>query len=1200
MKRVVDKVKDIVEVCPFTHLDDFSADPALTLAGYHFTDITSDLMNKWVDRLADVKKSEGAALALAGFRGVGKSHFLAVLAAIVTNPELRARIGDPHVAAAADRLSRRHNPVAFVRRGSGESLLDELKHAIAEVLTVSPDTLEDSVDHLLVRAADHAGDQPLVILVDTALDRMTRVARDDGALLSEIAEISKMLGVFVGIALDDDISGADGANSAIVTNFTIDYLDQEHLYKIVDSHIFAKQSQKLSVLHDIYEDYRSVMPGFRWSEQRFSSLYPLHPATLEIAPIIRLYIHDFALLGFASEAGIKIMGRPANSLIGLDEIFDGVEKKLRAVPELAEAFEAFDKLQNEVVAATSVNVRLHAKLILKGFLLLSLDGRGSTAAEIAASMMIVDEQTAGSGAINVTYLMNQFAKALPDVIERVGGENAKFRFKLSGKADSGELLSTSAKAVPDDVIWSWMLKQISEKFSDVDTTVDGGEYPTHCSVDWRGAIRRGEVIWAAGANTEPPDDNRDPLDWSIVVDNGVTSFEEPSRTAGHTIRWKFAPLTDEERETISSHHLLQTNPDIRNSFGEGVVATAQGLSIAAEKIWYRVVLREARLIDGNEEFSFDQSIRSVHSLSQLFTGSLAPIFEKRFTSHPEFHERVDAHHTSGLITNFFSGGEIGNTDVQRLAEGIAAPLGLAIKNGDLFVPTPDSGLVDLEFVKIGFEVPASESRIALDQISPRLQAAPFGLTREARQLVSAALVAQRQFEFVTSSGDRISHRSLDLQIIWDDIVGLAQPLNEAYPAERLLSWAKLITGNKEIRSLDSSADRELLVKALSMWLEKWRESNVLIKFDALGDEDLNAGIWKIAANLKKSYGSIAEMIVTVSAGELSVEKFLQSAADLFSDSEAEFAKKADDLSTLGEFIATVAARNAITTYLSKCEVTDDPQIELGRQALLARIHAAPPSATLTREHEESWLDFKKRYIEYFAERHEMVMSPATSMRLTKDVVGSDEWSAFESFASNVLFDGGVAAKVRVLLREIRQTYCTAKVSDVLETVPSCTCSFDLTNHERMSGLGEELRTSLRNGLDLFTANIVATKKQLIANVDAMADTEANKLAISSVRKRLSDFNDAQDLMHWPSQESRLLTLAADQMKPDSTSLPTPRKFLVYCRWIDRKPGTDRLGQRARRGRTFCRTLESGIGLTTFSSITYFQRAGDCSIFYRYD
>ena len=417
MKRVSEKVKDIVEVCPFTHLHDFGADPGVTLAGYHFTDITADLMANWIDRVAAVKTGQGAALALAGFRGVGKSHFIAVLAAIISRPELRSRISDQHVASAADRLSRRHGPVAFVRRGSGTSLLDEVKRAISLILDVNPAMLSDSLYDLLLRASEQAGEVPLALLIDTALERYTRVARDDGAVLSEIAEAAKTLGIFVGVALDDDISGADGPNSSISGNFSIDYLDQEHLYKIVDSHIFSKHSRMLPVLHEIYEYYREVLQGFRWSEQRFTALYPLHPATLEIAPLIRLYIQDFAMLKFAAEAGVKIMGRPANSLIGLDEVFDSVENKLRAVPDLTDTFSAFDKLEREVVSKTPVQFRLPAKLILKGLVMLSLNGQGASASEIAASMMIFGENATGSPALDVDALLDAFSAALPQSVE---------------------------------------------------------------------------------------------------------------------------------------------------------------------------------------------------------------------------------------------------------------------------------------------------------------------------------------------------------------------------------------------------------------------------------------------------------------------------------------------------------------------------------------------------------------------------------------------------------------------------------------------------------------------------------------------------------------------------------------------------------------------------------------------------------------
>ena len=89
MKRIQEKVKDIVDVRSYESLQDFISNPAQTLAIYHFTDLTSDLMTKWLDKIAKIQPQSGESCALAGYRGVGKSHFLATLGAIAAHPELR-------------------------------------------------------------------------------------------------------------------------------------------------------------------------------------------------------------------------------------------------------------------------------------------------------------------------------------------------------------------------------------------------------------------------------------------------------------------------------------------------------------------------------------------------------------------------------------------------------------------------------------------------------------------------------------------------------------------------------------------------------------------------------------------------------------------------------------------------------------------------------------------------------------------------------------------------------------------------------------------------------------------------------------------------------------------------------------------------------------------------------------------------------
>ncbi len=500
MKRINEKVKDLVEVRSYKSLNDFFSDPAETLAAYHFTDATSEMMSKWFDRIIEVDQGNGRSMALAGYRGVGKSHFLASLGAILAQPELRSKISEQHVSTSMQRLKRRRYPVAFVRRGTHPTFIEELKDAIARCFLVKVSELGNSIPELLRAAVEKSGDLSFILIADTAVERASRVSRDDGLQLGEIAELAADLNMFVGVALDDDIAGADGVNAAIARSFSIDYLDQEHLYKIVDTHVFPKHRQTETLLYEIYSYFREVLPNFRWSEQRFSALYPLHPIILETAPFIRLYAPEFALLGFASESGNKILGRPANSLIALDEVFDCTERALRKVEDLQDAFAAYDRLNSEIVSGIPVMQRLQAKLILKGLLLLSLDGDGTTAGEICAAMLIFDENDPQHGLQMVENLLETFVSALPDQIWRKAeeGRGTRYSLKVSIKESLNNSLNEAITAVSAEIVPKVLKKIARDHFTDWTF----GDEPDNQSANWadsqivwRGGSRRGRLCW---------------------------------------------------------------------------------------------------------------------------------------------------------------------------------------------------------------------------------------------------------------------------------------------------------------------------------------------------------------------------------------------------------------------------------------------------------------------------------------------------------------------------------------------------------------------------------------------------------------------------------------------------------------------------------------------------------------------------------
>ena len=349
MKRIQDKIKDLVEPQTFEQVGDYAEDPAQAVAAYRFTDVTSDLLSRWLDVVASLPAGRGAAYALAGPRGVGKSHTLSVFGALAGSERLRQSVEDGHVSASAARLAGRRFSVVRVERGTRSSLVEELAVAFADFFGGSETQWGGHPAEVLAVAASRAAGETLVVIVDTDFNRPARVSRDDGPVLAALANATDDLSAFVALALDDDIAGADGANVALAGTYRIDYLDPDNLYRVADQFILRKRPKVGDTLREIYLDLRTSVQDFNWSQARFASLYPVHPLVAEVSAGVRLYVPSFAFLPFAATSAARATARPALSLVLLDEVFDATEEQLRRHAELRLAFTAYDHLTERCI-----------------------------------------------------------------------------------------------------------------------------------------------------------------------------------------------------------------------------------------------------------------------------------------------------------------------------------------------------------------------------------------------------------------------------------------------------------------------------------------------------------------------------------------------------------------------------------------------------------------------------------------------------------------------------------------------------------------------------------------------------------------------------------------------------------------------------------------------------------------------------------
>lgn len=1164
MKRAQEKIKDFIEPQVFEEVQNYATDPAQALAAYRFTDATSDLIVRWLDALADLPRLRGAARALAGLRGVGKSHALAAFGALVALPDLRSTVPDAHVATSARRLLNRRYIVARVERGTRSTLTEELRAAFVTAFGGEESDWNSDPAAMLAVAASRASDAPLVLLVDTTFGRQTRVHRDDGPMLAELAAATEHVSAFIALALDDDIAGADGANVALAASFQIDYLDPEHLYRVADQHLFQKSAHARAGLHDIYASLRRCVPGFNWSEPRFATIYPIHPLVADVAPAVRLYAPTFAFLPFAATSAARAMNRPAMSLIALDEVFDRAEYELRKAEDLKEAIASYDGLVTNAIAEIQLMQRLQARLILKGLFILSLDGRGSTARELSAATLFYDDKDPELALGRVKEMLVLFARVAPNGALRQSedGEEIRYRFNISASAGFDAALADAAKAV-DEVATNDLLRLVGRsRFDDwpfLESSSEGGTAATvaELRVMWRGMGRRGRLIWNATIDATGKSSGRDAgacsdrHDWEVaMLAPGASSNEAPEavgadstdplflevvreKTSVTRAVWRPARITQEERETLRRLVAVRRDRADLSEFGETALAAERTLSALVERIWTRIYLDDGELEIGGKTEHFTDEARAASTLTETLARMLAPIFGARYPEHPVFAEPLGDNEVARLVNGLFGGSNQGAASVQELARLFAAPLGLVSLRGESFALEAGDQVLQHPWVRdvLAMTDEADGEVVPIAEIDRKLRAEPYGLLGEPQHLILAALVAQRRIELVTASRDRIGRRTLDLKLRWDEIDGVARAATLIHGGEELTVWARLLTGQPGLESISDPGARESVRAGLAEWLESWTSACLLEKFDALPDEGLTTRAWKLANSVRKTFGATADAIETALADIISLEEGLQRVADAFGDAPEQFSRYSDQLEQLTNYALGLELRERARAYLASSEPTTVDEIESARRELQAMTD--DPTSLLLRDSNKRfdilWREFHARYSEHYATMHAETVGATSNRRAFDLLTRGEDWREFEALSNLSIVNREHWDAAENLLSRTRSSHCDLNVRQLLFDRPACVCSFRLARAAELAALPQELAEAMEHGRSAYRRTLGQLSTPLAIALDAIARKDGDSDVATRARSLSGAFARGIEFSHLTHADVELIEQALHRM-----------------------------------------------------------------------
>jgi len=602
------------------------------------------------------------------------------------------------------------------------------------------------------------------------------------------------------------------------------------------------------------------------------------------------------------------------------------------------------------------------------------------------------------------------------------------------------------------------------------------------------------------------------LDFEIFINNPSNSeIESTKNLEVPTAIWQPAEMSQEDIDTIKRFYVLLNDESLRGEYGEQVRAAGHTHSISIEKIWERVFLTEARLIVENDSYEFAKNHLDKQTLGELLSSNLKRVFEGLYPEHPEFPAPLGMNAVSKLVNDLFSGARKTHEGVQQLAENFAVPLGLVAKRGDDYVLESEENLYSLPLVeKIVALVNESEnSTVSLKSIYKNLKAKPYGLVREAQHLILSALVAQQKIEFVTTNGDRINRRSLDLKIIWDDIFGVAKPADVTYESKRLTEWARLLTEIKGVKTIDVAEDLNAVKEALKKWFDDWDSARILERFNELPDEILNTKIWYISVNIEKTFGSVASSLQKFFDESISLEACLQRIADAFSDSEDEFLLRQTDLIMLVSFIKSASNRETIWKYLAICERTEIEEIETKRNKLTVLLDksATEPTSQSNREMKSVWRDFHKEYAELFAVKHDTIMKSHQLQEKFDEIVKSDEYWEFQNLSKLPIFNRKYWNDAQKILMQFRELDCRFDVRKMLKSHPFCACSFNLAQMEDWENLPNSLTDTIEKGRKSFRRTLNMLAGTLVQLLEGYLKEETDREFVKSGADILEKFQN---------------------------------------------------------------------------------------------
>lgn len=736
--------------------------------------ISPSLEEYLVHLFRDLNSSTHKAAQIIGGYGSGKSHLLAFIISLLTEPELARYVQNEKVREAVEALRREFVVVHWELQPNDVSLseyfYDQLEIQLKEKygLTVNLPT-SGVIDHkktilqVLEKVKEGQPTRGLVVVIDEISDFLKQKSKEK---LNQDVQFLRVLGqaaqscdfMFIGAMQEHIFTNPKYVDEAesfgrVAERFQIITIKREDIKQVIAKRILKKTAEQRLWLEELFREYLRYFPHLQASLDEYIDLFPLHPYVIQIFSELP-YFEKRGVIQFTIQEVEHILDRDFPCFITYDRIYDEIASKhtVKNLETVSPVVNAIQTLESKVDLLDPRHQDT-ARKIIKALAVLRLYGKsvnnGATAEELANTLLLLPGNRLMEAADEISLVLKNFRKVTDGQFINVTQDGYYF-LDLNLTVDYDQVIRRRAENLPEDSLDEEILSILKEQLL---LEEGAARYAFRDNCEWasRRSFREGTFIYETGKGEMVQAEG----DYRIVfVSPFCAGNRYPPAENCAVISGSLPPEAVEQLKLTAAAHLL-AKENYQRSIMEKKYTTLKNEFI---KMFVRAWLETGRVDTGKAPKGIKALIaREFSNFDELFTEIKPQLFEdyfsQKYPKHPRFTQRITRDNIRGefgaAIKELLGKGNV--QSVFSSTKSILNALDLLDAQGNLSTANSEVAAAILETARA-----AAGKVVAVEDLINRFREPPYGYDRWMTAFVIIVLTYNGEIVLRAAGGKLIS------------------------------------------------------------------------------------------------------------------------------------------------------------------------------------------------------------------------------------------------------------------------------------------------------------------------------------------------------------------------------------------------------------------------------------------------------------